>query len=296
MTTIPFDFSGNLLYLEANIGASRPMMFLLETGAGMSLVDEESAKELELATVETVQVAGAGGQATSVNVVEIPHLTIGGLSADGARVAAASLRHLWGSTGRRIDGLLGFDVLSHYVVELDYLRQMATFHKPAGFTYNGTGERLPFTLEFGALIHIEATIVQNGAAPVTDKFAVDTGAGGLAALILTGPFAAEHNLRGTLVHPVGGLGLGGASSADIGRVDELRIGSVSIEQPLTMFSRDTAGFLSMPGRGGVMGNEVLRRFKTIIDYSRQQLILEPNASLTDPFEYDMSGLIVRAEG
>jgi C-terminal processing protease CtpA/Prc len=41
---------------------------------------------------------------------------------------------------------------------------------------------------------------------------------------------------------------------------------------------------------GLIGNEILSRFKVIFDYSRQEMILEPNAHLSDPFGVNVSGL------
>jgi C-terminal processing protease CtpA/Prc len=46
----------------------------------------------------------------------------------------------------------------------------------------------------------------------------------------------------------------------------------------------------------VIGGELLQRFKVIFDYAHKRMILEPNAGLAEPFEYDMSGIRLRAEG
>jgi C-terminal processing protease CtpA/Prc len=40
----------------------------------------------------------------------------------------------------------------------------------------------------------------------------------------------------------------------------------------------------------------LQRFHVTLDYSRKQMRLEPNDSLLDPFESDMSGLTFAVEG
>jgi S1-C subfamily serine protease len=40
----------------------------------------------------------------------------------------------------------------------------------------------------------------------------------------------------------------------------------------------------------------LSRFKVTVDYSRQRMMLEPNSRLTNPFESDMSGITIDAEG
>jgi len=47
---------------------------------------------------------------------------------------------------------------------------------------------------------------------------------------------------------------------------------------------------------GPIGNEILRRFKVTIDYSRQRMMLEPNAHFSDPFENDMSGIAFESSG
>lgn len=41
---------------------------------------------------------------------------------------------------------------------------------------------------------------------------------------------------------------------------------------------------------GAVGNELLRRFMVTFDYAGQKVYLEPNASLREPFEEDMSGM------
>jgi C-terminal processing protease CtpA/Prc len=42
--------------------------------------------------------------------------------------------------------------------------------------------------------------------------------------------------------------------------------------------------------------EILRRFKVIVDYSRRRMILEPTAHFAEPYEIDMSGIELVADG
>jgi C-terminal processing protease CtpA/Prc len=46
----------------------------------------------------------------------------------------------------------------------------------------------------------------------------------------------------------------------------------------------------------LIGSEVLRRFKVVVDYARRRLILERNSDFEEPSEYDMSGVSFRAYG
>ena len=45
---------------------------------------------------------------------------------------------------------------------------------------------------------------------------------------------------------------------------------------------------------GLLGGEILRRFTVTVDYSRSRIILEPNAQLATPMEFDMSGISLAA--
>src|ERR1041385_1210057 len=47
---------------------------------------------------------------------------------------------------------------------------------------------------------------------------------------------------------------------------------------------------------GLLGGQILRRFKLVVDLSRRRIAFQSNGSLNDPFEADMSGLELVADG
>ena len=61
-------------------------------------------------------------------------------------------------------------------------------------------------------------------------------------------------------------------------------------------SRDTKGVAAHPELAGNLGGRVLKRFTVFIDYPHDRMLLQPNAMLSAPFEHDMSGLALAAEG
>ncbi len=75
-----------------------------------------------------------------------------------------------------------------------------------------------------------------------------------------------------------------------------QLGRFTFKKPIAIFFQDKQGIVASPEFDGVIGNEILRRFKVMFDYSRQQMILEPNRDISDPEEYDMSGLLLIDEG
>ena len=87
-----------------------------------------------------------------------------------------------------------------------------------------------------------------------------------------------------------GMGVGGAVETRIGRAERLELGPFRLAAPITALHPAGTGRISAPGTAGNIGGAILSRFRVILDYSRRRVILEPNASLDDPFEADMSGL------
>ncbi len=89
-------------------------------------------------------------------------------------------------------------------------------------------------------------------------------------------------------------GAGGETRARIGRVKSLQLGRFTIENPTSLFLL-TQG-QARTDSAGKIGGEVLRRFKVILDYSRELMVLEPNTHFAEPYEHDMSGATLHAEG
>jgi predicted metalloprotease with PDZ domain len=92
------------------------------------------------------------------------------------------------------------------------------------------------------------------------------------------------------------VGLGGDTTTVIGRLDSLKLGRFILERPIVDFAKDRNGALARTDIDGIIGGEVFRRFKVIFDYSRMQIILEPNSSFSEPYEATMSGIRLWAEG
>ncbi len=56
------------------------------------------------------------------------------------------------------------------------------------------------------------------------------------------------------------------------------------------------GFTANPEYAGLIGGELLRRFKVIFDYTHEWMILEPNGHFWEPFGENMSGLSLISAG
>jgi hypothetical protein len=280
-TRVPFRFHENHVYLTARVNGSRPLTFLLDSGATRSYLDRRHAALLGPRETEE-----SPGTAT---------LRFGALEVRDLKLVPAPLT--FGSyDGLTIDGLLGYDLFARYTVEVDYVRRTVTFGDPATYRPSGKAAVLPLVLleddSGGKLPLAEVSVVLGGFGPVTGRLIVDTAV--RAALSFNTPFVEAHKLLERTPKAIPALVPGGAMvrkpDLQLGRVTEARVGPFVMRDVVGAFSRERAGILAVSDFDGVLGSEALRRFRVTFDYSRSQMSLEPNAKLGDRFDADASGL------
>jgi hypothetical protein len=224
-------------------------------------------------------------------------LNLSGIEFSNMTLAAIRLSGLEAGLGRKVDGILGYEIFNRFVVEIDYASKVVTFYEPQGYKYSGGGEVIPISIEDNTPFVVGKI---TGPKTIEGNFLIDTGAPGI--LNVAGPFAAKHKLLDCVPQTISitsGALLAGRSSGKIGRVKGVQIGSLVIKKPVVNFSQDTGGSEGDEASteyGGLIGGEILRRFKLIIDYSRKQIILEPKRNLSERYEFDMSGVSLAAGG
>jgi len=91
-------------------------------------------------------------------------------------------------------------------------------------------------------------------------------------------------------------GLGGESKTIDARIGSFSLGRYTLASPIVSLSQSTGGALSAADNDGPIGNQILHRFRVVLDYSRRSMMLEPNSRLSDPFENDMSGISIDSQG
>jgi hypothetical protein len=199
------------------------------------------------------------------------------------------------SEGRAVNGLLGCPFFERFVVEIDYANKQVSFHEPAKFQYSGPAEPVPLEIDRGNVFVRANAVLPNGER-VPGKFLVDTG--WRAALSLNSPLVRDHKLRvmTTTVVATTGVGIGGPVTNPIGRINALEIGRYAIKNLVADFSEATSGLQSQNDFAGIIGAEVLRRFTVVFDYPQRRMFLQPNAKFDEPYDFDMSGLYLTAEG
>jgi hypothetical protein len=289
---IPFDFEFNQIVLKVRVNNSAPLKFMFDTGAGISVLSARNAARLSLKQVDTVRATGVGGsiEGTLANGVS---LSVPGVSVRNQRLALLPLDVPF-CEGRDIEGIIGYDFIKEFVVEIDYEARTISLFEPSSYQYSGRGDVLPLTITNTPRVH--AHIALPGESPIEGLFEIDTGSDGT--LTINSPFVNRHKLLSSLSEQAANRerGMGGESQRVDARLGSLQFGRFTIAAPIVGFSTDAKGSMAAEDNDGPLGNEILGRFKVTIDYSRQRIMLEANAHLSDPFESDMSGIALDSEG
>jgi predicted metalloprotease with PDZ domain len=61
--------------------------------------------------------------------------------------------------------------------------------------------------------------------------------------------------------------------------------------PVYLFD-DKTNITAYPFLGGMIGNDLLRRFNLFLNYPKKEIYLQPNSHYRDPFDYSYTGLII----
>jgi hypothetical protein len=296
-TNIPFELYANVIFVRARVNGSAPLSFIFDTGAGINVVNASRAAGLNLARTATgVNARGTGGTVEG-SLASGATLELPGVKALGQRIAVLPLDSIEPHVGRRVDGILGYDFIKEFVVEIDYEKSVMSFHDPRRYGSRVRGTIIPVGLRRGTPF-VTTTIDLTGTDSVAGQFEIDTGSDG--ALGIYDYFAKAHDLRRRLPRmstPQRGMGVGGETSSVEARVKDFRLGRFSIVNPIVSLSEgDNEEGGARPEYDGMIGTEVFRRFRVTIDYSRSRLIFEPNKFFAEPYEEDMSGLALVAGG
>lgn len=288
---VPVEIVNNRVHMAVSVNGGPPANFILDTGAGMSPLAKEYADKVGIRGERSGHATGAGG-AVPVQVTNNVRFGFGGLELEADHVALIPFEALALRIGHGIDGVLGRNVFARWITEFDYAASQVSFHPPAAWQPPPGAVAVPFETHRG-LPHVRARITLDDGRTLEAKLMVDTGAGN--PLILKKHFADKHRIdTSALVETSAGLGVGGATRERIGRTARLEFGGITIEKPVTMFSVSTSGALGDAESDGILGGEILRRFRFIADYPHDRLLFVPTSAVQEAFEYDMSGLQLTA--
>jgi hypothetical protein len=289
---------GGGILVQARVNGSGPYTFALDSAGGSGfIVDARLAKTLGFALQGESLSSGAGARRVPVSFSKNVVLDLSGVVLRPRTAAVIDLASLEPLSGRAVAGIVGYGLFARYVVKIDYAAHRIDLYALDGYRYSGAGTSVLLRTE-SEHFFVAARLRLPGRAPIDGNFMVDTGAP-MTTIAFCRPFVERFGLlpkgRERIVDR-SFAGLGGETTQILGRVTELDLGDLRIRNATVTFAQDEEGTLARRDFDGIIGGEILRRFTVIFDRPRRRLILEPNVHLLEPYEHNMSGIAVRAEG
>lgn len=258
-----------LILLPVKVNGQGPFEFILDTGAGTSLLSSELAKQLAVKIVGSKEGQSAGGQ-VSVSLAKVDSFAVGEAKMDEIDVGIVDLSHIAKTIGAKIDGDLGYNFLKHFRIAIDYRECEIRLDDPKrAENFGGPAEtEIAMRLASPAKPLILVDVFANGRGPF--QFAIDTGTSTTA---ITPELAKE---LGVACRPIGPATTGGAHvDVTAGVLQSFQVGGAKTDN----MSVVVADFFAMLSQAigakldGIVGYNFLRNYKVVIDYPNELLSL-----------------------
>jgi predicted aspartyl protease len=120
-TFAPVFRFGHGLMIPTKVSDSKPVLFLIDTGAGRTLISPDFARQVtKVRGEDLIKMKGLSGNVKNVYTADRAMLEFGGYRQDNFDVIAFDLSRISKSFGTEVSGVLGFPVLQMFVMKIDY--------------------------------------------------------------------------------------------------------------------------------------------------------------------------------
>jgi hypothetical protein len=288
LARFPFtQLSGGIVIVKAQLdNYPDTLNFVFDTGSGGISLDSLTANYLKLASVKSEKtIRGIAGIKT-VDFTLDHTLKLPGLQTQHLDFHINDYELLTSVYGIRIDGIIGYSFLRRYIVRLDYDNLYVEVFSPGSYKYPRGGYLLK--PDFSTLPLQTATV--NDERAITSRFIFDTGAG--LSFLLSKDFVDDSLVfkKNRKFYPTQAEGLGGKTQMNISVIKEIKIGPYKFKRVPVHIFEDDYNVTSYPLLGGLIGNDILRRFNVVLNYPEQSIYLKPNSHFNESFDYSYTGL------
>ena len=284
---LPFNDDDNSIALYCAING-RPAYLDLDSGAGGIAIAKVAADKLALAHQGTLEGRGYGGSVDQYPIHLDTFELIGGVVFQNVTATSLPLFESYAYyEAVPTIGLMGYDLLSRFVVRVDYTAGLLTLTDPDMFVPKpADGVALPLELDDNTPSVLASF---DGLPPA--RFLVDTGDSGTLRLYV--PFVQDNKLADK--YPKGrevrGEGVGGGTKSRQVRARSFSLAGVTLTNVPCELPLDTKSGSSRK-LAGALGHDFLSHFTVTFDYAHQRLFFAPNSDTKKPFDTRTFGVYV----
>ncbi len=281
------QITGGVILLQGQlIGYPDTLNFILDTGSGGISLDSSTADYLKLKPVPSDRtIRGIAGIRT-VSFVNNQKLKLGTLTIDSLDFHINNYDILTAVYGERIDGIIGYSVLKKFIFKIDYDSSRVDIYSRGTFKYPRGGFLFKPLI---ATLPIQSVRVKDNRT-IQSRFLYDIGAG--LCMMLSSDFIEDsmllHKKRKLFYKEAEGLG--GKIDMQMTVIKEVKLGPYRFRNVPIYIFKDEYNVTSYPFLGGLIGNDILRRFNCILNYDKRDFYLTPNSHFLEAFDYSYSGV------
>lgn len=297
--SIPFESYNNLIVIPVVLNHRMPLRFVVDTGVRTSILTDRTFTDmLNISYNRKIPLVGADGdRQISAYVANGISLKLPGVIGQGQAllVLEEDYLQLKNYLGTDVHGILGYELFSRFIVEIDYQDGIMTLHEPFSYKKKKLKNVMPLEI-LDTKPYIQTNLKLKNGTTIAAKLMIDTGASH--SLLLDMESYRGFELPEKVIRTNIGRGLGGDIDGYLGRIETLEFGKYEFDDVISSWP-DPGSFteiLRRTGRQGTLGGGVLNRFTVIIDYFNGNLHYRRNRNFHNKFEYNMSGIEVKALG
>jgi hypothetical protein len=281
------QFSGGVILIKGTLNDHKDSLnFILDTGSGGISLDSQTVAELKLPNqLSDKTIRGIAG-IRKVNFSYNNTLRLPGLQVDSLNFHINDYDILTSVYGEHIDGIIGYSFFNRYIVKINYDSSLIQVYSKGSMKYPKGGYLLKPLLVNLLIQSARITDAEDRMA----RFYFDTGAG--LCLLLSTDFVEDSTLFSPKRKKVNTQveGLGGKKQMQLTTVRNFRLGPYRFKHVPAYIFDDDFNVTSYPYLGGLIGNDLLRRFNVILNYEKRDIYITPNSHYRDQFDYSYTGL------
>lgn len=250
---VPLKIVGRHPIVDVTVNGQGPLPFVLDTAAGMTVIDQKLAEQLGLKSLGSANVGDASKSAgRSADIVTCDSIAIGSARLAGGSAVVLDLEQLFDAEPGYPRGILGISLFSDCLLTLDYpgnrvVLEQGELPPPDDKTI------LPCT--FAGLPTIQTKLAGR---PL--ELIIDSGAA--TCLTLAESLKDQHKLKDAPAAIGIAKRMNSESTVQEARADgELTFGAIRVREPLVNYS----------GVRSVVGCDVLRNFVVTLDARNQRI-------------------------
>jgi hypothetical protein len=281
------QLSGGVIMFNARFGNFPDTLnFILDTGSGGISLDSTTVDYFRITpTPSDMTILGIAG-IRKVSFLYNQKLHLPGLSVDSLNFHINNYDILTQVYGEKIDGIVGFSLLSRYIFNINYDSSKISIFTNGRIKYPRGGWLYEPILR---TLPVQTARIRD-AVTTNSRFLFDIGAG--LCLMLNKDFLEDSNFldKKRVLYAKEAEGVGGKVDMHMTVIKEMRMGPYRFRNiPVFVFD-DTYNITSYPYLSGIIGNDILRRFNLILNYAKREFYFMPNSHYQDGFDYAYSGI------